>query len=54
VFENWLAVCRTRGASIVAISHDVAFTQRHFSRIVRLHNKNLMPSDMPLQASSPA
>ena len=36
VFENWLAVCSTRGASIVAISHDVAFTQRHFSRIVRL------------------
>lgn len=54
VFENWLAVCRTRGASVVAISHDAAFTQRHFSRIVRLHNKNLMPSDMPPQASFPA
>ena len=36
VFENWLAVCRTRGASVVAISHDAAFTQRHFSRVVRL------------------
>lgn len=54
VFENWLAVCRTRGTSVVAISHDAAFTQRHFSRIVRLHNKNLMPSDMPPQSSSPA
>ena len=36
VFENWLAVCRTRGTSVVAISHDAAFTQRHFSRVVRL------------------
>lgn len=36
VFENWLAVCRQRGASVMAISHDPAFTQRHFSRVVRL------------------
>ncbi|WFW61122.1 ATP-binding cassette domain-containing protein [Citrobacter freundii] len=36
IFENWLAVCRARGTSVVAISHDVAFTQRHFSRVVRL------------------
>ncbi|MGI3448758.1 ABC transporter ATP-binding protein [Citrobacter freundii] len=36
VFENWLAVCRARGTSVVAISHDAAFTQRHFSRVVRL------------------
>lgn len=38
IFENWLAVCRQRGTSVVAISHDAAFTQRHFSRVVRLHN----------------
>lgn len=36
VFENWLAACRARGASVVAISHDPAFTQRHFSRVLRL------------------
>lgn len=36
VFEHWLAVCRQRGTSVIAISHDPAFTQRHFSRVVRL------------------
>ncbi|QMR44957.1 ATP-binding cassette domain-containing protein [Citrobacter freundii] len=41
IFENWLAVCRARGTSVVAISHDVAFTQRHFSRIVRLETGQL-------------
>ncbi|EJB8472733.1 ATP-binding cassette domain-containing protein [Citrobacter freundii] len=41
VFENWLSVCRARGTSVVAISHDVAFTQRHFSRVVRLETGQL-------------
>lgn len=41
IFENWLAVCRARGSSVVAISHDVAFTQRHFSRVVRLETGQL-------------
>lgn len=54
VFEHWLAVCRARGASVVAISHDAAFTQRHFSRVVRLHNKNLTQSDIHHRQSSPA
>jgi energy-coupling factor transport system ATP-binding protein len=54
VFEHWLAVCRARGASVVAISHDAAFTQRHFSRVVRLHNKNLTQSDIHHRPSSPA
>ncbi|EFH7123298.1 ATP-binding cassette domain-containing protein [Escherichia coli] len=36
VFESWLEKCRQRGASVVAISHDAAFTRRHFSRVVRL------------------
>ncbi|WP_413595310.1 ABC transporter ATP-binding protein [Citrobacter youngae] len=43
VFENWLAVCRARGTSVVAISHDAAFTQRHFSRMVRLESGQLHP-----------
>jgi energy-coupling factor transport system ATP-binding protein len=38
VFENWLAVCRQRFTSVVAISHDSRFTQRHFPRVVRLEN----------------
>lgn len=41
VFENWLAMCRARGTSVVAISHDAAFTQRHFSRVVRLETGQL-------------
>lgn len=41
IFENWLAVCRARGTSVVAISHDVAFTQRHFSRVVHLETGQL-------------
>lgn len=41
VFENWLSVCRARGTNVVAISHDVAFTQRHFSRVVRLETGQL-------------
>jgi len=36
VFENWLAACGLRGTSVVAISHDPAFTRRHFTRVVRL------------------
>ncbi|MCU6668634.1 ATP-binding cassette domain-containing protein [Enterobacteriaceae bacterium H4N4] len=45
VFEHWLAVCRGRGTSVIAISHDSAFTPRHFSRVVRLHNGSLTRSD---------
>lgn len=43
IFENWLAVCRARGTSVVAISHDVAFTQRHFSCVVRLETGQIRP-----------
>ena len=43
VFENWLAVCRKRHTSVVAISHDSDFTQRHFSRVVRLEKGQLSP-----------
>ncbi|MDI5035988.1 hypothetical protein MJM43_30685, partial [Salmonella enterica subsp. enterica serovar Montevideo] len=42
-FEHWLATCRARGTSVVAISHDAAFTRRHFSRVVRLHNGAITP-----------
>ena len=42
IFEAWLTVCRKRGTSVVAISHDAAFTQRHFSRQVRLEKGRLL------------
>lgn len=48
VFESWLEKCRQRGTSVVAISHDAAFTRRHFSRVVRLEDgviRNVNPSD---------
>lgn len=41
VFENWLAVCRKRHTMVVAISHDNDFTQRHFTRVVRLEQGQL-------------
>ena len=42
IFENWLSVCRKRGTSVVAISHDAAFTQRHFASVVRLESGQLI------------
>ena len=36
VFERWLAACRARGTTVLAISHDEEFTRRHFPRIIRL------------------
>lgn len=42
IFEAWLTVCRKRGTSVVAISHDAAFTQRHFSRQVRMEKGRLL------------
>ena len=42
IFEAWLAVCRKRGTSVVAISHDEAFTRRHFSRRVLLEKGRVL------------
>lgn len=42
VFENWLDRCRARGCSVVAISHDSEFTQRHFSTVARLERGTLL------------
>lgn len=36
IFENWLARCRQRGTTVLAISHDYDFIRRNFPRIVRL------------------
>ncbi|POP46222.1 ABC transporter ATP-binding protein [Superficieibacter electus] len=54
IFEGWLAACRQRGTTVLAISHDAEFTHRHFPRVVRLQQGLLVNSDNPLQASSPA
>lgn len=50
VFENWLVTCRERGRSVVAISHDAAFTRRHFSSIVRLEEGQLQTLSKRSQA----
>lgn len=36
VFEHWLHACRESGTVVLAISHDLDFVARHFSRAVRL------------------
>jgi len=36
IFESWLARCRQRGTTVLAISHDYDFIRRNFPRIVRL------------------
>lgn len=42
MFEGWLAVCRARGATVMAISHDYAFIRRHFSRVLQLENGQII------------
>ncbi|MNE86263.1 putative amino-acid import ATP-binding protein YxeO [compost metagenome] len=36
VFTRWLAVCRSQGTTVLAISHDYAFVKTHFPRVIRL------------------
>lgn len=47
VFECWLEKCRQQGASVVAISHDAAFTRRHFSRVIRLEDGTVKEVNLP-------
>lgn len=54
IFEGWLATCRQRGTTVLAISHDADFTRRHFPRVVRLQQGVLVNSDSHLPPSSPA
>lgn len=42
IFEGWLAACRARGATVMAISHDYAFVGRHFSRVLQLENGQII------------
>ncbi|MBP1037912.1 ATP-binding cassette domain-containing protein [Serratia fonticola] len=36
VFARWLAVCRSQGTTVLAISHDYVFVKTHFPRVIRL------------------
>lgn len=36
IFNNWLAVCRALGTTVLAISHDNTFVKQQFPRIIRL------------------
>lgn len=38
IFNNWLAICRALGTTVLAISHDNAFVAQHFPRIIRLYD----------------
>lgn len=38
IFTKWLSMCREQGTTILAISHDYAFVEQHFSRTIRLAN----------------
>lgn len=41
MFERWLNACRARGTTLLAISHDYDFVERHFSRVLRLQEGNI-------------
>lgn len=46
-FENWLHVQKTLGTSVLAISHDLDFTARHFQRVIHLSSGKLIADDTP-------
>lgn len=52
VFEGWLAVCRQRQTTLLAISHDYDFTRRHFSRVIRLAAGKICADGLPAQRLS--
>ncbi|WP_312948443.1 ATP-binding cassette domain-containing protein [Superficieibacter sp.] len=54
VFERWLATCRQRGTTVLAISHDAGFTRRHFPRTIRLAEGKADIRDTRRPASSQA
>lgn len=46
-FENWLQVQKTLGISVLAISHDLDFTARHFQRVIHLSSGKLIADGAP-------
>lgn len=49
IFERWLATCKQRGDTIIAISHDYDFTRRHFPRVIRLSEGRISEDGTPKQ-----
>lgn len=49
LFERWLAGCKQRGDTIIAISHDYDFTRRHFPRVIRLSEGRISEDGSPDQ-----
>lgn len=55
IFERWLQTCRENGAVVLAISHDLDFVARHFSRAIRLeHGELAADTDVSCVAASGA
>lgn len=48
-FEDWLVKQRAAGTAILAISHDLDFIARHFSRVVHLEAGKLIAEGSPQQ-----
>lgn len=46
-FEDWLEMQRTKGTTIIAISHDLDFVARHFQRVLHLCAGNIIGDDIP-------
>lgn len=51
-FEAWLAVCRQRQTTLLAISHDDDFTRRHFPRVIRLADGQISVDGLPAPSLS--
>lgn len=49
LFERWLAGCKQRGDTIIAISHDYDFTRRHFPRVIQLSEGRISKDGSPEQ-----
>nr|WP_318383976.1 ATP-binding cassette domain-containing protein [uncultured Enterobacter sp.] len=49
IFDNWLDACRARNTTVLAISHDYAFTRQHFPRVIRLAGGKIAADGTPEQ-----
>ncbi|OAT46636.1 ATPase component of queuosine-regulated ECF transporter energizing module [Proteus hauseri ATCC 700826] len=48
-FEHWLNIQKKQGTSVLAISHDLDFSARHFRRIIHLSAGQLIADGAPEQ-----
>ncbi|WP_044180066.1 energy-coupling factor ABC transporter ATP-binding protein [Phytobacter massiliensis] len=47
IFERWLMACQQRGTTVLAISHDYAFIDRYFARVLRLQGGKIAADGTP-------